>query len=41
MKKSINQRNTDRGTLTTVDKVMIGVFGTCFAVCLFMWLSLL
>ena len=41
MKKSINQRNNDRGSLTTVDKVIIGVFSMCFAVFLFMWLNLL
>ena len=37
----MNQRNADRGSLTTVDKVVIGIFGVCFAVALLMWLSLL
>ena len=41
MKKSMNQRNSDRGSLTTADKIVIGVFGLCFAVALFAWLSLL
>ena len=40
MKKSMNQRNADR-SLTTADKIIMGIFGACFAVALFMWLSLL
>jgi hypothetical protein len=40
MKKSMNQRNADR-SLTTADKIIIGIFGVCFAIALFMWLSLL
>lgn len=40
MKKSMNQRNADR-SLTTADKIIMGIFGVCFAVALFMWLSLL
>jgi hypothetical protein len=40
MKKSMNQRNADR-SLTTADKMIIGIFGVCFAIALFMWLSLL
>jgi hypothetical protein len=40
MKKSMNQRNADR-SLTTADKIIMGIFGVCFAIALFMWLSLL
>ena len=41
MKKSMNQKNADRGSLTTADKIIIGIFGVCFAIALFVWLSLL
>ena len=41
MKKSMNQKNADRGSLTTADKIIIGIFGACFAIALFVWLSLL
>ena len=37
----MNQKNSDRGSLTTADKVIMGIFGVCFAIALFMWLSLL
>ena len=40
MKKSMNQRNA-ASSLTTADKIIMGVFGVCFAIALFMWLSLL
>jgi hypothetical protein len=40
MKKSMNQRSADR-SLTTADKIIMGIFGVCFAIALFMWLSLL
>ena len=40
MKKSMNQRNAAR-SLTTADKIIMGIFGVCFAIALFMWLSLL
>jgi len=41
MRKSMNQKNADRGSLTTADKIIIGIFGACFAIALFTWLSLL
>ena len=41
MKKSMNQQNDDRGSLTTTDKVIIGIFSAGFIVFLFMWLSFL
>ena len=37
----MNQKNADRGSLTTADKIIIGIFGVCFAIALFVWLSLL
>jgi hypothetical protein len=37
----MNQKNADRGSLTKADKVIIGIFGACFAIALFTWLSLL
>jgi hypothetical protein len=40
MKKSMNQRNA-ASSLTTADKIIMGKFGVCFAIALFMWLSLL
>ena len=40
MKKSMNQRNA-ASSLTTADKVIMGIFGVCFAIALFIWLSLL
>jgi hypothetical protein len=40
MKKSMNQRNAARD-LTAADKIIMGIFGVCFAIALFMWLSLL
>jgi len=41
MKKSMNQKSADRGSLTTADKIIIGIFGACFAVALLAWLSFL
>ena len=40
MKKSMNQSKANRGSLTTADKVIMGIFGICFAIALFVWLSL-
>ena len=37
----MNQRNSDRGTLTTADKIIIAIFGVCFVIALFVWLNLL
>jgi hypothetical protein len=37
----MNQSNANRGSLTTADKIIMGIFGACFAIALFMWLSLL
>jgi hypothetical protein len=41
MKKSMNQSNANRRSLTTADKIIMGVFGACFVIALFAWLSLL
>ena len=40
MKKSMNQKNAEGASLTTADKIIMGIFGTCFAIALFVWLSL-
>lgn len=37
----MNQKNAEGASLTTADKIIMGIFGACFAITLFMWLSLL